>query len=271
MFANNMQLSNRMLSYKEALNKYNSIKPIRGRQVDTRPLARRGNENLTISQDDTSGDIVITLYQTDIIRYDANGDGYNNRITLDPYASKLTNHVVWSILGPHVNTHWSDRGFAPDYITEVGGRYYHTPRYAVVQPKETGWELVGGSEPVEVPYLNRKAGKQALTDTGYYKFEVWLETLIRLGKDPRSGSWHSSPSGWSPSQVVRYLTQGEAGWGKLAGGMSRVANPKGQLAIIRTAVYKYECCYDDLTYEYFTSYAEFRKAMNQIKRIKQVD
>ena len=267
MFGNNMEHPNRILSYKSALDKYNAIKPIRGRSTDVRPLARRTNDNLTIRQDPTTKDIIITLYSTDIIRYDANGDGYNNQITLDPYASSLTNSVMTSILAPHVFTHWSDRYQGPDYITEVGGRYYHTPRYAVVQPLETCWELVEGAEPVNVPYLNRKEGRQALTDTGYYKFKLWLETLMRLGKDPRSEKWRSSPFDWTPSQAVKYLTEGETGWAEIAGRMSRVVDTKRELESLRSAVYKSELCYDTNTVEYFTSYNEFKNAMNQIKRV----
>jgi len=267
MFGNNMEHPNRILSYKEALNKYNSIKPIRGRSTDTRPLARRSNDNLTIRQDDSSGDIIITLYQTDIIRYDANGDGYNNRITLDPYPSVLTNRVMWSILGPHVNTHWSDRHYlTPSYITEVNGRYYNTPSYAVIQPLETGWTLVDGAKPVEVPYLNRKEGRQALRDANYYTFQTWLNTLIRLGKDPRSDGWRSSPFEWSPSEAMRYLTAGEDGWRELAGRMSRRCDIKREYEALRTAVYKSELCYDTESIPYFTSYRELHNALNRMRR-----
>jgi len=267
MFGTNMELPNRILSYKEAHSKWASIKPIRGRSTDVRPLARRSNDNLTIRRDEDSHDIVVTLYYTDIIRYSADGDGYNNQIMLTPYPSSLTNRTMWSILGPHVNTYWSDQYKSPGLITEVGGRYYHTPRYAVVQPLEVGWKLVDGAEPINVPYLNRKEGRQALKDTGYYKFKLWFETLMRLGKDPRSEKWRGLPFDWTPSQAVQYLTEGETGWAEIAGRMSRVVELKRELESLRSAVYKSELCHDDLTYDYFTSYTGFQNAMNQIKRV----
>ena len=267
MYGSNTELPNRILSYKEALNKYNAIKPIRGRSEDVRPLARRSNDNLTIRQDATTGDVIIKFYQTDIITYDANGDGYNNPIHLEPYGSVLTNRVVWSILGPHVNTLWSYRYRVPGLITEVGGRYYHTPSFATVQPKETGWELTAGAKPVEVPYLNRKEGRQALRDNNYYTFKLWLETRIKLGIAEFGHRYGSSPFGWTPREAINYLRQGETGWAELSGRMSSRNLLEAELQSLREAIYKYEMCYDDKVFEYFESYDEYKNAISQIKRI----
>lgn len=271
MFGTNIELPNRMLSYTSALKKFNSIKPIRGRSTDTRPLARRGNDNLTIRQDPTTGDIIVRLYRTDIITYknDPQGDGYNNPIELDPYPSTTTNRVVNSILAPHVFPHWSERypRIIPNNITEVGGRYYHTPNYALIQPDERGWHLVGGERPFKVPRLNRKEAKQALNETGFYTFQTWLETLIRLNNDPRSeGSWRSSPFSWSPSEAYRCLTAGEEGWREIAGRMSRRVDIKREYETLRTAIYKSELCYDTETIPYFTSYREMQNALNRLRR-----
>lgn len=270
MYGSNIELPNRILSYKSALDKYNATKPIRGRSTDTRPLARRSNDNLTIRQDETTGDIVIRFYRTDIIRYinDPQGDGYNNPIELNPYARVLTNRVMWSILGPHINTHWSDRHYtAPSLITEVGGRYYHTPQFATVQPKETGWELTAGAKPVEVPYLNRKEGRQALKDANYYTFKLWLETRIKLGIAEFGHRYGSSSFDWIPRIAVEYLRQGETGWAEITRRMSNSVSLDAELRSLREAVYQNEMCYDTKTVEYFHSYNEYKSAMNQIKRI----
>jgi len=266
MYGTNMEQPNRMLSYNSALKKWASIKPIRGRSdQNTRPLARRTNDNLTIRQDD-NGDVVVRLYSTDIIRYDANGDGYNNPIHLEPYGSALTNRTVWSILGPHVNTHWTSRWKAPSLITEVGGRYYNTPSFATVQPKETGWELIAGAKPVEVPYLNRKEGKQALRDANYYTFKLWLETRIKLGI-AEFGHRYGSTFGWTPATAVQYLRQGEEGWAEISGRMSNSVSLEAELRSLRDAVYQYEMCYDTKTVEYFHNYNEYKNAVGQIQRI----
>lgn len=269
MFGANVITPNRMLSFDSAYKKYQSIKPIRGRSdQNTRPLARRSNDNLTIRQDPTTNDIVVRLYSTDIIRYDAQGDGYNNTIELDPYPSVLTNRIMWSILGPHVNTHWADRypHTIPNHITEVGGRYYNTPSYALIQPQETGWTLVGGEKPFEVPKINRKEAKQALRDANYYTFQTWLNTLLRLGQDLRSEGWRSSPFSWSPSEAYKYLAAGEDGWREIASRMPRRVDPEREYAALRQAVYKYYQCYDTEVIPYFTSYRELQNALDRLRR-----
>lgn len=269
MYGSNIELPNRILSYNSALKKYNSIKPIRGRSTDTRPLARRSNDNLTIRQH-PDGHIIIRLYQTDIITYinDPQGDGYNNPIELDPYPSSLTNRVMSSILAPHVFTHWSDRHYtAPNHITEVNGRYYNTPNYALVQPQEQGWTLVGGEEPFEIPRLNRKEAKQALRDANFFTFQTWLNTLIRLNNDPRpEHTYRTRPFDWSPHEAMKYLTAGEDGWREIAGRMSRRVDLKREFETLRTAVYKSELCYDIETIPYFEDYRSLQNALNRLRR-----
>lgn len=265
MFGANIELPNRMLSYRSALATYNSIKPVRGRSdQNERPLANRRNDNLTIRLEPVTNDVVVRLYQTDIIRY--NDDDI---IVLDPYPSALTNRVVWNILGPHVQTHWSDRDYRlPNYMTQVGGRYYHTPSFAVIRPADqSGWELVDGAKPIEVPYLNRREAKQALHDTGFYRFQTWLNTLIRIGADPRS-EWprrSRRPYEWSPYTAAEYLRQGESGWAEIAKRMSRVVDVQSELNSLRRAVYKSELCYDTETIPYFTSYREMQAAFNRMR------
>lgn len=266
MFGNNVSLpTNRMLSYNSALKKYNSIKPIRGRRdQNTRPLARRSNDNLTIRLEETTNDVVVRLYSTDIIRYSyqAAGDNDLSPIVLDPYASVLTNRVMWSILGPHVNTHWADTNL----ITEVGGRYYNTPSFAVIQPKQSGWALVEGSKPVEVPYLNRKEARQALRDANYHTFKVWLETRIRLGLCEFAHRWTRSPFDWTPRTAVQLLQQGETGWAEITARFSNRVPLEAELRSLREAVYKYDMCYDSLSYDYFESYTAMKNALNQIRK-----
>lgn len=261
MYGTNIELpTNRMLSYETALIKYNSIKPIRGRSdQNTRPLARRGNDNLTIRQYD-DGDIAVRLYYTDVITYHTDGT-----ITLDPYGSTTTNRVVWSILGPHVNPHWSD---SKPHVTRVGGRYYHTPEYAHIQPHNEGWELLGGSKPIEVPYLNRKLAKQALEDHDYNTFVVWLETQIRLNLDPRHLSWRPSPFQYTPSVLIGYLKDGPSGWSEIAQRMSTRCALKRELESVRLAIYQYEMCYEDTVYDHFDSYTAMTNAFKQAEKVR---
>jgi len=261
-----MELPNRMPSYKAALKKYEAIKPIRGRgDQNTRPLARRGNDNLTIRLEPTTNDIVVRLYSTDIIRY--NDDDV---IVLEPYTSALTNRIIGSLFHyTHLHTHWADRDHpAPDHITVVNGRYYHTPEFATIRPAQGGWELVGGAKPFEVPYLNRKEGKQALRDANYYTFKLWLETQIRLGVIEFGYRWSRSPYKWTPRLAWQYLTAGEAGWAEVVKRMSSSTPLERELESLRRAVYSYAGCYDTAeTVEYFGSWQQLDAALRQMRRI----
>jgi hypothetical protein len=253
-----------MLSYNTALLKYNSIKPIRGRSdQNTRPLAHRGNDNLTIRMEPTTSDILVRLYSTDIVRYvhQQGGDPDLSPIILDPYASVLTNSVMRSILGPHVNTYWSNSGL----ITEVGGRYYNTPSFVTVQPAETGWTLVDGSKPIEVPAFNRKEGKQALKDSNYYMFKLWLDTRIRLNLSPLGPRWYTRSPFWTPSEAMAYLRQGETGWAEIAGRTRNREPLEAELRLLREAVYKHGMCYDTESYEYFGSHTKLQAAMRRVR------
>lgn len=270
MFGTNIELPHhRMLSYTSALKTYNSIKPIRGRQdQNTRPLARRGNDNLSIFIEPNSDDVIVRLYATDIIRYvhPAGGDPDLSPIILTPYPSVITSRILWSILGPHVNPHWADRrGFStPSNITRVGGRFYHTPSYAAIQPAQSGWTLTDGSVPFEVPYLDRKAGKQALKNSNYYTFKLWLETQVRLGVAKFGHRWGGAFD-WTPREAMAYLSQGETGWVEISSRMSNSVPLEGELRSLREAVYQYEMCYDTEVVPYFESYTAMNNALRRIK------
>jgi hypothetical protein len=267
MFATTTNLPNRMLSFDSALKQYNSIKPIRGRQdQNTRPLATRTNDNLTIRQDEANGDIVVRLYQTDIIRYLSDGDGYNNQIELEPYCSVLTNRIVWSILGPHVNTHWSiKQASVPGNITQVNGLYYHTPELATVAPLQEGWQLVAGSKPFTVPYVDRKKSRQTLKDYRYNEFKLWLTTQIRLGVfEGQTKYWHNPT--FHQYDVAKNLAEGPTGWAVL-GKTIRPTRIDSDLDALRTALYKYEDCYREEVAPHFTSYRALQNALKQMARL----
>ena len=275
MYGTNMQTPHRMLSYTTAENKWASIKPVRGRNDrNTRPLARRSNDNLTIRKDQATGDIVVTLYHTDIIRYSAEGDGYNNLITLNPYPSVLTNRVVWSVLGPHVTTYWTERSYGAhtaNLITEVGGRYYNTPAFATVQPAERGWQLAAGSAPFDVPRIDLAAAKKELKAHNYYRFKLWLQTQVRLGRVPwwtYDSRWRVRPNDFvlTPSEATSLLLKGETGWAEIARRMSARGNLNAQLEVVRRAVYQSEYCYITEKKEYFTSHKELANALKQMRK-----
>ena len=268
--ATNMILPDRMLSYDSALKKHQSIKPIRGRgDQNTRPLARRGNDNLTIRQEPTTNDIVVRLYSTDIVTYHSPDGPDKGHITLEPYASALTNRIISSLFGyTQLHTHWSDRDHPqPDYITGVHGRYYNTPDYAYIKCDDQSWSLAGGAKPFEVPRLDRKGGKQALGDANYDTFKLWLETRIRLGVIEFGYRWSRSPYKWTPRLAWQYLTAGEEGWAEVVKRLSSSTPLERELESLRRAVYSYAGCYDTETVEYFDSWQQLDAALRQMRRV----
>lgn len=266
--ATNTILPDQMLSYDSALEKYQSIKPIRGRSdQNTRPLARRTNDNLTIRQDTKTNDIVVQLYSTDIVTYHSPDGDQANHITLEPYTSVLTNRIISSLFGyTQLHTHWADRDHpAPDHITVVGGRYYNTPDYAFIDSGGPEWTLVGGAKPFEVPRLDRRGGKQALREANYDTFKLWLETMIRLGVVEFGYRWSRSPYKWTPRLAWQFLTAGEEGWAEVVKRMSSSTPLERELESLRRAVYSYAGCYDTETVEYFDSWQQLDAAIRQMR------
>jgi hypothetical protein len=67
--------------------------------------------------------------------------------------------------------------------------------------------------------------------------------------------------------AVQYLRQGEEGWAEISRRMSNSVPLEAELRSLREAVYQYDMCYDTKTVEYFTSYNEYKNAINQMQRI----
>ena len=226
-------------SYTSALQKWESIKPVRGRQdQNTRPLCRT-NDTTTIRKLD-NGSIAFRLHSTDVVTFNVDGT-----VDLRPYASVSTCAFVRAILGyhNHIHAHWSDRDHSlPNHVTQVEGRYYHTPSFATLSKDDSTnkWSLLAGSEPFDIVTLDRQLTKEALADTGYNQFKLWLTTQIRLGLDPRKGdSWRRGPYDWSSQNVSQYLTVGPEGWNEMVRRMSVRCDVNREFELLRRAVYKY--------------------------------
>jgi hypothetical protein len=225
MFGSNLALPRGgILSYEQALAKYNSIDPIRGRNIDVRPVAQRRNDNFTIRLNQADESVIIRLYQTDIITYHKDGT-----IELEPYGSKLTDDAVRGVLRGVVT---------PMYTNPVGpvlytrGKYYRIPRVATL---DKDFNLVSGSAPFTHYQVDKAKGAAALKQSGYKQFAMWLNTQLRLGIDPREGSYWGN---FYPStEVIRTLDQPEY-YHDIARGMPRT-NVDDLLTNLRRAVHKY--------------------------------
>lgn len=249
-------------SYEQALAKWESITPIRGRRDDVRPVFRRDNDNAVVRK--TSNDsIVFRLYSTDVVTFNTDGT-----VDLEPYASNSTNNFVWSIL--RLRTLWADRHRnIPDHITEVEGRYYHTPEFVTVQwSKDTNrWSYVAGAEPFDVPRLDKSMTSRAKEESGYNAFALWLNTQLRLGIDPRMGdSWRQSAYDWSSREVGQYLASGPENWAEMTRRMSKRTNIDTELAALRLAVYKWGGCVDTTEVPHFENQSTMMAAFSRMRK-----
>ena len=248
-------------SYEQALAKWESIVPIRGRSTDVRPLFRRSDTAVVDKARNDS--IVFRLYSTDVVTFNTDGT-----VDLEPYASNSTNNFVWSIL--RLRTLWADRHHCiPDHITEVEGRYYHTPEFVTVQwSKDSNrWEYVAGAKPFDVPSVDMSMTRKAKEESGYNAFALWLNTQLRLGVDPRQGdSWRTSPYDWSTREVSQYLSVGPEGWAEMTRRMSRRTNIEADLEALRRAVYKWGGCVDTTEVPHFEDQSTMMAAFSRMRK-----
>ena len=100
--------STKIKTYEQALAHEASVKPIRGKTI--KPLHRRRDTHLTIRKQDVwqaalleqtetvfeGEEVVIKMYETDIVKYRPNGDIYVN---IDGWVSQTTCQVLTNILG----------------------------------------------------------------------------------------------------------------------------------------------------------------------------
>lgn len=256
-------------NYITALSKWESIKPIRGRKdQNTRPLYRRTNDTTTIRQLN-NGSIAFRLHSTDVVTFNKDGT-----LDLEPYSSVSTCAFVRAVLGyhNHIHAHWSDRDHSlPNHVTQVEGKYYHTPSFATLSrtegPGGTCWSLRAGSEPFDIVTLDKTLTKDALKDTGYNDFKLWLNTQIRLGLDPRKGdSWRRGPYDWSHRDVSSYLSNGPNYWGEMVRRMSPRCDINRDLETLRRAVYKYAGAVTTTEVPYFEDYKALTNAFASTRK-----
>lgn len=254
-------------SYEQAHTLWESITPIRGRSTDVRPLFRRSNDNATVYKNDRDQSIRFRLYQTDVVTFNTDGT-----VDIEPYASRSTNNFAWAVLRGHtVRPHWTDRQHpCPDHVTEVDGKFYHTPDYVTVQwdKDNAGWSYVAGARTFDVPTLNKSLTREARKDSQYDQFSLWIKTQLRLGIDPRMGdTWRTKPYDWSTREVSQYLAVGPEGWSEMTRRMSRRTDIDAELASLRLAVYKWAgYCLDEVEVPYFNSFSEMTSAFDKMRK-----
>ena len=230
MFGSNLTLPRGgILSYEQALQRHDSIVPIRGRNVEVRPIAQRRNDNFTIRVNQADNSVVIRLYHTDIVTYHKDGT-----IELDPYASRLTNDAVSGIFRNEVRPNYTSAVGPVLWAKDADGnkRGYYTPDFATL---DKGLRLIAGSKPFTKYRIDRKASNQACQESGFNQFALWLKTQIRLGLDPRQGGrW----SGHNVYTAARCLDEVDR-YPDIVRDWSAFTIVDTQLAALRLQVQKY--------------------------------
>lgn len=259
MFGSNRTSPPLISNYAEAVEVYNNIKPVRGRDPNERPLAGRTNWNLTI-RTDSAESFIVKLYRTDVVIFQKDG-----HILLEPYGSRLTNDVVRELLWhTSIMPIWKDTYQKPRYFTAVGGQYYHTPDYVAI----LDGQIVGGAAPVDIPRVDRKALNAALKQYKFNEFKSWLMTLDRLG---HYGPMRTSRESWrwvkpNAYTLIECLEAGPEGWRTLITEHTNSSiSANCLLTFVRDTIRDYEDC---VRYETVQSFDSHRDLDNAIKAIR---
>lgn len=257
MFGSNIVLPRGgITSYEQALNKHNSIVPIRGRSTETRPLGQRRNDNLTIRKLD-NGSVAIRLYHTDIITYHDDGT-----IDLEVYSSRLTDETVGAIFR---NAVWASytNPVGPVLWTRSNG---DSKGYLVDGARgatlDKDLNVIGGTKPFTRYSVNRRKANAACAK-GFDQFKLWVQTQVRLGIDPRQGErWgtvHLS------NMALACLDEPDR-YADIARGMSTYVTVDSHLDAIRHQVLRYHDCIEETEVAHVTDYKQLTAIQSSKKR-----
>lgn len=258
MFGSNIVLPRGgITSYEQALAKYDSIVPIRGRSADIRPLGQRRNDNLTIRVLPNTNSVAIRLYHTDIITYHTDGT-----IDLEVYSSKLTDETVGAIFR---NAVWAS------YTNPVGpvlwtrnngdskGYLIDGARGATL---DKDLNVIGGTKPFTRYSVNRKKANAACAK-GFDQFKLWVQTQVRLGIDPRQGErWGAA----SLSNIALACLDEPDRYADIARGMSTYVTVDSHLDAIRHQVLQYHDCIEETEVPHITDYKQLAAIQSSKKR-----
>ena len=88
----------RLLDYAEAAAHEASIKPIRGRSVETKPIGDRRNQHKIIRKN-SDGSIACRLYRTDVVTFHEDG---RIEVRWDGFVTQTTSNFISELLGTHI-------------------------------------------------------------------------------------------------------------------------------------------------------------------------
>ena len=174
--------STKIKTYEEALAHEASVKPIRGKTI--KPLHRRRDTHLTIRRQTgfnfEGEEVVIKMYETDIVKYRPNGDIYVN---IDGWVSMTTCQVLTDILGAdfhkYNNRMWVRCDIPESYTPHALPIDAHAPNIFRVNMSNT-LEFQNYKYPV-VHTLSRQAAN--IVRKQYKSFRQYLTNNFKLRSD----------------------------------------------------------------------------------------
>lgn len=204
-----------LTNYAAAKQHHDNTKPIRGRLEEVRPLRSNRKDNTTIRMD--GDDVVLRLYQTDMIRFHP-----DDSITVGGYATKSSAEFVGGVL-PMVRASFTD-DYTPFILWVFQGSngkvsYDLVPGYLygneITLRREGQGYTVNPKQltTIRVPSVDRKASAQLRREVGYAEFCKWQDTIHRL--DPelhRKHRWPVEHGSVGGDMVDFWLRKGAEGY-----------------------------------------------------------
>lgn len=171
--------STKIKTYEEALAHEASVKPIHGKTI--KPLHRRRDTHLTIRRQTgfnfEGEEVVIKMYNTDIVKYRPNGDIY---VDINGWVSMTTCQVLTNILGAdfhkYNNRMWVRCYIPESYAPHALPMYSHAPNIFRVNMSNS-LEFQNYKYPV-VHILNRQAAN--IVRKQYKTFRQYLTNNFKL-------------------------------------------------------------------------------------------
>lgn len=201
---------------------------------DDPPQAPRGlvdkrKKHLAIERTE-AGDIILRLYDHPTVTWHKDGS-----LTLCGYNSKSTGKFATHCTPPGFYVMGGDR-------VHIDGRTYKLANKLTFYQDGDTWKVKDKSqiEPWSVPVVNRARAKQALEETGYKEFRLWLTTYVQMAASPQARS-----GGVVPDKKLIHMLRDRSMWRELVTYYPNAwRDPEQVLRSIRQAIYDSHGCID---------------------------
>jgi hypothetical protein len=185
-------------SYAEAVAKWKTTKPIRGRDDNVRPLGPRkkhGHMNIRMVGDK----VALRLYHTDIIVWHPDDsfevEGYTS-ISTDQVFNAVGPPGVYSQFAcPQYNVLWLGKHYRWTVGDDGKGYALREGKAHIIHNEKGGWMIDPETPPdkFEQSYIERSVAKAQLAATNYHEFQLWASAKDKLidnwGDLDRASCW----------------------------------------------------------------------------------